>query len=255
MLTKQDLEQIKARGISQGQIESQLECFRRGFPYVRLKAPAVKGNGIIAFSIKEQNELIDLFITSSRNYRTLKFIPASGAATRMFQHLFEFRDKFPKKLSDEELFPSSDFNSAYYFFAHLNKFAFYPELKKVMAKSGLDTESCLKNRDYDTILDYLLFEKGLNYGQMPKGVLQFHDYGTFSRTSLGEHLVEAAHYCMTKERKVPIHFTVSPEHMSRFNDLVALVGPYYENMFDIKYEIRFSVQKPSTDTIAVDMNN
>jgi hypothetical protein len=255
MLTKKDLDQLKASGIAKEQIEFQVECFRKGFPFARLKAPATKESGILSFSLKEHNELIDVFITKSRNYRTLKFIPASGAATRMFHHLFEFKEKFNKKLSDEELFQQRDFNSAWYFFEHLDKFAFYYELKKVMAKAGHDLESCRKDREYGIILDYFLFENGLNYGQMPKGVIKFHDYGIFKRTALGEHLVEAAHYCMTRERTVPIHFTVSQEHMEKFNNLISLVRPYYENMFDIKYEIQFSAQKPSTDTIAVDMNN
>jgi len=255
MFTKKDLEQIRDRGISIEQIEAQMDSFRKGFPFAKLKAPAIIGSGILSFSNKTAESLIDTFIYKSRNYRTLKFIPASGAATRMFKHLFEFREKFSKDMSDDQLFPEKDFNSTYFFFANLDRFAFYHELKKVMARAGIDIEKARQNRDYDVILDYLLFSQGLNYGQMPKGVLQFHDYGTFSRTSLGEHLVEAAHYCMTRDRKVPIHFTVSPEHMDKFNSLIALVRPYYENMFDIKYEIQFSVQKPSTDTIAVGMDN
>ena len=255
MLTKHDLEQIRERGIDKNQIEEQLQHFRQGYPFAKLIAPAVTGNGILSFSNKESSDLSELYNVKSRNYRTLKFIPASGAATRMFKHLFEFRETFSKTKSDEELFPVRDFNSPWYFFAYLERFAFYQDLKKVMAKSGLDLEAARKNRDYDLILDFLLSDKGLNYGQLPKGVLQFHDYITFSRTALGEHLVEAAHYCMTKERVVPIHFTVSPEHLDKFNHLIDLVMPYYENMFDIRYEIQFSVQKPSTDTIAVNMDN
>lgn len=255
MLTKKDLEQLNLKGISKEQIEYQLECFRKGFPFVKLIAPAVKGNGILTFSLKEMNELAEEFITRSRNYRTLKFVPASGAATRMFKHLFEFRGIYSKNLPEEKAFPDRDFNSAWYFFEHLEKFAFYNDLRKTLAKAGADLESCRKNKDYDVILDYLLTEKGMNYGQLPKGVIKFHNYGIFKRTALGEHLVEAAHYCMTRERKVPIHFTVSEEHIEKFNNLIALVGPYYENMFDIRYDIQFSIQKPSTDTIAVDLHN
>jgi hypothetical protein len=255
MLNKEDIGQFEARGISRKQIESQLEQFRKGFPFAKLKAPAIAGNGILALTVNEQNALGEIFKLKSKNYRTLKFVPASGAATRMFKHLFEFRERFSTGLTDEQLFGQKDFNSAYYFFANLDRFAFYKDLKKTMGKNSIDLEDARKNRKYDLILDYFLYDKGLNYGQLPKGVLQFHDYGTFARTAMGEHLVEAAHYCMTKDRKVPIHFTVSPEHMDKFNHLVDLVRPYYENMFDVHYEIRFSVQKTSTDTIAVDMSN
>jgi hypothetical protein len=255
MLTKHDLEQIKARGITREQIEEQLNHFQRGYPFAKLVAPAVDGNGILVFGPKEHKDLVETYNEKGRNYHTIKFIPASGAATRMFRHLFEFRENFSREKTDEELFPDKDFNSVYYFFKNLERFAFYRDLQKIMARKGIDIEEARKKRDYDVILDHLLFEGGLNYGQLPKGVLQFHDYNTFSRTALGEHLVEAAHYCMTRDRKVPIHFTVSPEHMDKFNHLIDLVRPYYENMFDIRYEIEFSIQKPSTDTIAVDMTN
>jgi hypothetical protein len=95
----------------------------------------------------------------------------------------------------------------------------------------------------------------LNLGNMPKGMIKFHHYGNFSRTAAGEHLVEGAHYCANRTKNVNVHLTVSPEHLSGFKDLIAYVQPYYESMFGVIYNVEFSVQKPSTDTIAVGMNN
>lgn len=255
MFSKKDLFQLRERNISKETAEKQIESFRRGFPFARLSAPANRGNGINTFWEMQTHELEALYEKRSLSYRLIKFVPASGAATRMFQSLHEFRQSFDKSVPDENLFRDKGFNSAYNFFQNLGKFAFYGDLVKLMAKKGLDLEGCLAARDYDVILDHVMGEPGLNYSQMPKAVIKFHHYGAFSRTALGEHLVEAAYYCRDKNKKARVHFTVSPEHLEKFKDLLALVKPYYESRYGVKYEVEFSVQKPSTDTIAVDMNN
>jgi hypothetical protein len=142
-----------------------------------------------------------------------------------------------------------------FFFKNIDRFAFYDDLKRVMSRAGLNIDTCMKNHEFDTILDYVLTAKGLNLGNMPKGMIKFHHYGNFSRTAAGEHLVEGAHYCANRTKNVNVHLTVSPEHLSGFKDLIAYVQPYYESMFGVIYNVEFSVQKPSTDTIAVGMNN
>jgi hypothetical protein len=124
-----------------------------------------------------------------------------------------------------------------------------------MSRAGKSLDECIQKNDFTSILDYTLSPKGLNYGNLPKGILKFHHYGTFARTATGEHLVEGAHYCANRAKQVTVHLTVSPEHLSNFKDLIAYVQPYYESMFGVSLDISFSVQKPSTDTIAVDMNN
>ncbi|NTV84940.1 MAG: DUF4301 family protein, partial [Bacteroidales bacterium] len=203
----------------------------------------------------EIHELITNYDRTAKDLKLIKFVPASGAATRMFKHLFEFRELPVNKKQDAKILDDSDFNSVGYFFSHLNKFAFYDDLKRIMSRAGLNIEECMKKLEFDTILDFFLTPKGMNYGNLPKGVLKFHHYGTFARTSTGEHLVEGAHYCANRAKRVTVHLTVSPEHLSNFKDLIAYVQPYYESMFGVLYDISFSVQKPSTDTIAVDMDN
>ena len=251
MFSDNDLKQIATLGISMQTIEHQLHDFKNGFPYARLQAPATKGNGIRTFNEKEIHEYITNFDRTAKDLKLVKFVPASGAATRMFKHLFAFRDQADK----DRILDDKDFNSAGYFFSNLEKLAFYDDLKKIMSHAGISIDECSRKKDFNTILDFILTEKGLNYGNLPKGLIKFHHYGTFSRTATGEHLVEGAHYCTDRTKHVNVHLTVSPEHLSDFRNLIAYVQPYYESMFGISYEINFSIQKPSTDTIAVDLNN
>jgi hypothetical protein len=255
MFSKDDLKQIESRGISRETIERQIQDFTNGYPYCKLHAPATKENGIRTFNEKDIHELITVFERTAKDLKLVKFVPASGAATRMFKHLYEYMELPETRKSDPKIFDDKDFNSVGYFFQNLGKFAFYDDLKKIMLRDGVIIEECIAHRDLDTILDFILNPKGLNYGSLPKGILKFHHYGSFSRTATGEHLVEGAHYCANRAKRVAVHLTVSPEHVASFKDLIAYVQPYYESMFGVNYEIEFSVQKPSTDTIAVDMKN
>jgi len=255
MFSNKDLKQIAARGISMKTIEQQVNDFKHGFPFIRLQAPATKENGIRTFNEKEIHELITNFDRTAKDMKLVKFVPASGAATRMFKHLFEFQEQVDKHKANDSLLADTDFNSAGYFFRNLNKFAFYDDLKRIMSRAGVSIDDCFKKKDFNTLLDFVMTEKGLNYGNLPKGLIKFHHYGTFSRTATGEHLVEGAHYCANRSKHITVHFTVSPEHLSNFRDMIAYVQPYYESMFGVLYEISFSVQKPSTDNLAVDLNN
>lgn len=256
MLKDNDLRQIEKKGMTPEKIEEQLRNFKTGFPYAKLVAPATAGNGIRQFTDDEISVLEDNFNRLSAEKRIMKFVPASGAATRMFKHLFEFRSlPAQKKQIPLEEFPEKGVNSVYNFFKSINNFAFADELFESIAEAGHSVEELLAAFNYDEILDHLLTEKGLNYGNLPKGLIKFHHYGNFSRTSVGEHLVEGAHYSKNKKDIVNIHFTVSPEHRGGFNALIDSVLLYYSEKFSVRYKISFSVQKPSTDTIAVDMDN
>ncbi|MBE0651211.1 MAG: DUF4301 family protein [Bacteroidales bacterium] len=256
MFTEKDLRQINSMGIDPKMVEKQIDNFRNGFPFIRLSAPATTENGMFLFTEKEARELEAYFDESKEDYEILKFVPASGAASRMFKHLMAFKNDF--KGSDEEissLEADQDFNSVGYFFKNLKKFAFYDALKKVLMDKNLDLDELLKNKDYTTILDYLLTDKGLNYAQLPKALLFFHNYTDGSRRAFEEHLVEAAHYATDKENVARVHFTVSPEHQKEFERIFKKVKDKYEKSFGVTYELRFSQQKPSTDTVAVDMDN
>ncbi len=256
MLTEKDLQQIKSKGISPETVEKQIGRFKMGFPFVRLAAPAVPGNGLLSFDEKEVKELEAFFVENKDDNEILKFVPASGAASRMFKKLFAFRQTFSgTKEEIDRLEKENDLQSLGYFFKNLEKFAFYNVLSDVLQKNGLNLEALLQQKDYNTILDYLLTDKGLDYGALPKALLHFHLYPDGPRRAFEEHLVEAAHYAVDKNGVARVHFTVSPEHQREFEEAVEAVCGKYEKRFGIHFDVSFSQQKSSTDTIAVDMNN
>lgn len=173
----------------------------------------------------------------------------------MFKALFEYLSEAVH--ADERSLIEKDrgFNTPHAFITNLKKFAFDRDLKETMEAHGLEPGKEIKEGRYSTVIRYLVNPEGLDYGNLPKGLLKFHSYGGASRTALEEHLAEAALYATGSDRTAHVHFTVSPEHLSRFKEKVSEVTGLYEKEYGIHYKISFSVQKPSTDTIAVDMEN
>jgi len=230
--------------------------FRQGFPYIRLLRPATTDDGILAFSVSTKEELIRYFEEEADQVRIMKFVPASGAASRMFKHLFGFREAIALSAGiPKEYITDTGFNSARYFYDHLPQFAFYEELRSSIEKTGRKLSREPDPHDLQIIVDHLLFEAGLNYGALPKALLQFHNYPDGPRTALEEHLVESAHYTMDRNHVSHIHFTVSPEHLRKFKERISAVLKKYEDTFNTHFDIGFSIQKPSTDTLAVDETN
>lgn len=243
MLSPKDLEQIERKGISEQQIEKQLEEFKTGFPFLKLDAAASIGNGIIATSAEDVKRYTDAWNAyKAEGKKIVKFVPASGAASRMFKNMFAF-------LTADYDVPTTDFEKI--FFDNVVKFAFYPALNAMCEKNeGKNIEALMGEGNYKAVVANLLEAKGLNYGQLPKGLLLFHSYEDGARTPLEEHLVEGALYADSKGM-VHIHYTVSPEHRALFEKKVADTKEKYEKAYNVKYDITFSEQKPSTDTIAV----
>lgn len=247
MLTQEDLKQLAEKGIGQQQIHQQLQQFREGFPYLRLRAAAATGNGIITPSDVECQAFVEAWDNyKAEGHRITKFVPASGAASRMFKNMFEFLD------ADVDA-PVDDFEQL--FFARIHDFAFYPALDDAcVVLYGMGIDELIEEGRYKAVVAAMLDEDGLNYGQLPKGLLQFHAYDDLARTPLEEHLVEAALYAVSAGH-TDVHFTVSAEHKVLFEQLIDRLLPYYEQRFNIKYHVSLSVQKPSTDTLAVTMDN
>ncbi|WP_373723014.1 DUF4301 family protein [Bacteroides heparinolyticus] len=248
MITPQDKELLKSKGISEEQIAEQLACFKKGFPYLKLSAAASVEKGILTPDTNEQKEYLDAW----EGYRqtdkvVVKFVPASGAASRMFKNLFEF-------LGADYNVPQTSFEKM--FFEKIEDFAFYDDLNMACRKTvGEDVPALLASGNYKAIVASLLEAAGLNYGALPKGLLKFHKYEDGNRTPLEEHLVEGALYAANKNGKVNVHFTVSPEHRTLFRTLVDAKAMAYAQKYGVNYNVTFSEQKPSTDTIAVDMEN
>ena len=247
MLSERDLKQIADKGISEKQIENQLNEFKTGFPFLRLEAAASVEHGIVATTEESRAK----FEKSWEQYKAagkkvVKFVPASGAASRMFKDMFAFVDAEYDK-------PTTDFEKKY--FDNIEKFAFYDELNDVCLKNeGKDIPTLLAEGNYKAVAAEMLKAEGLNYGQLPKGMLLFHKYAEGPRTPMEEHLVEAALYAASNG-EANIHFTVSHEHMPFFQKKVADKADFYAKKYGVEYDISFSEQKPSTDTIAANPDN
>ena len=179
--------------------------------------------------------------------KIVKFVPASGAASRMFKNMFEF-------LGADYDVPTTDFEKK--FFNNIKNFAFYADLDAACVKNnGKGIEALISEGNYKAVVANLLESAGLNYGALPKGLLKFHKYEDGVRTPLEEHLVEGALYAAGKSGEVNVHFTVSTEHRELFAKLVDEKVAQYAAKYGVKYNISFSEQKPSTDTVAADMEN
>ncbi|WP_159517020.1 DUF4301 family protein [Sunxiuqinia indica] len=246
MFTAEDLDFIEKRGSNLSTVKEQVKNFEKGFPFMEIIQAANIGKGIIQLNAEHAEEFINFFDKNlEKGISILKFVPASGAASRMFKSLFEAKSKLESGVSEDEVCNDKDIKT---FFDRLKDFAFYSDLEKAAGKP-VDQLSALE------VLNLLLTDDGLNYGNLPKGLLQFHQYGKKSRTPFEEHCVEGALYSKDTSGKVKIHFTVSPEHQEAFQAHLKEIQSTYEDQFGLTYDITFSQQKPSTDTIAVDMKN
>ena len=247
MLSQEDLKQIAAKGITEAQVETQLEEFKQGFPFLRLVAAAAVGNGIAAPGDDERLRYIEAWNAyKAGGKRVVKFVPASGAASRMFKDMFAF-------LNGDHDEPQTDFEKRY--FDNIDRFAFYGELDEACKRNeGKGIHALMAEGRYKDVVANMLEPKGLNYGQLPKGLLLFHKYPEGPRTPLEEHLVEGALYAASGG-EAHIHFTVSHEHRELFKAKVAEKCAAYAEKYGIKYDVTFSEQKPSTDTIAANPDN
>lgn len=247
MLSQEDLKQISLRGITEEQVEHQLDEIKQGFPFLKIEAAASIGKGIMSPTENEMNKYLSMWDTYLTGcHKIVKFVPASGAASRMFKNLYSFLDADYDK-------PTTEFEKE--FFENIKKFAFKKELCNACKTNDGKCVTCLMdNGEYKKIVENLLEEKGLNYGHLPKGLLLFHSYEEGPRTPMEEHLVEAAMYAQS-EGQANVHFTVSHEHLELFKKKVAEKIDMYAEKFGVKYNISFSEQKANTDTIAANPDN
>lgn len=247
MLSQEDLKQISLRGITEEQVEHQLDEIKQGFPFLKIEAAASIGKGIMSPTENEMNKYLSTWDTYLNGcHKIVKFVPASGAASRMFKNLYSFLDADYDK-------PTTEFEKE--FFENIKKFAFKKELCNACKTNEGKCVTCLMdNGEYKKIVENLLEEKGLNYGHLPKGLLLFHSYEEGPRTPMEEHLVEAALYAQS-EGQANVHFTVSHEHLELFKKKVAEKIDMYAEKFGVKYNISFSEQKANTDTIAANPDN
>ena len=266
--TPKDLDFMTQRGSDPRQVEKQFNFFKTGFDFANINRNVSIGDGIVKFSENDVMYWIQIyenFVDRGRKFSTrtneklvdrgrkfstrtleiVKFVPASGAASRMFKDLYEV-------VNTDELILNE---KAKLYMEKIKDFAFFDDLKVVIEENGLSFDEISKDSTSKIPFEYLLDEKGLNYGNLPKGLLKFHKYETETRTALEEHLVESANYAQSGDGVCRLHFTVSQEHLDKFNEWVSLVKEKYEKRFGIKYHITYSVQSPATDTLAAELDN
>ncbi len=247
MFTEKDKKELIDRGISISDAERQLEYFEKSFPYLPIVRPATAGDGILKPKPETLDDFVQLYDSVSAGEKVVKFVPASGAATRMFKDLYSFledtRSGSPEAVAPEE------------FIGGIKRFAFYGKLEEIMVEKGLDPDTLIKSGDFAEMTDLLLSPQGLDYANIPKGLILFHKYDDGSRTAFEEHLAEAALHCRDNNGVARIHFTVSPEHVGAFSGTLEKVREQYRQLYNTKYEVEFSTQLRSTDTIAADKDN
>lgn len=233
MFSEKDLTQIEKHGLNIDIAKKQMHNYVKGFPFLDICRAAVVGDGIQRLSENEIEKYSRFYESNIEDKTVVKFVPASGAATRMFKALFEYvnEDKQSKHVTE--------------IIDRIDDFAF-----------GAKACEAIKG-DYTPkkLISSIINKDGLNYGQSPKALILFHKYNDGNRTAMEEHLAEGAMYAKSGNGTVNIHFTVSPEHLDSFEKLVKSVLPKYENKYAVKYNISYSQQKSSTDTLAADMDN
>lgn len=232
MFSENDIKQITERGLTVANIEQQLNDFKTGFPFANIVRPATLNDGILQPDTDSFATFTNIYDNEKQNYNITKFVPASGAATRMFKDLFDFLNTGNTNDTVERVV------------ANINRFAFYDELKKFLP----DTPTA------HDIISAMLDTDKLNLGTLPKALIAFHKYNDDIRTAAHEHLIEGIQYAKSNDI-VNIHFTLSPEHQNKFNELMTKIIPDTEKKFNVKFNITTSIQKPNTDTIAVNFDN
>ncbi len=251
--------QMQRLGILEDQAKAQIQIFQKPSFFARLRRPCTLGDGIQQVTPDELEYFLKLHEEAAREGRFTKFIPASGAASRMFRLLFEIYDESPlpspeefRKRAERGDQKATDFLCLRDGF---RKLPLFDDLKSIVEEEGLPLEKLLEQNRWEEILKCLLTDRGLNCGSLPKGLLKFHRYPSGNRTALEEHLVEAIHTVQDGKGICRVHLTVSPEHEEAFRQCFEKVRGRYEQQFQCLLDLTFSIQKHSTDTIAVDLKN
>jgi len=246
VLTQHDRDYLVARGTSVETVKHQLAIFQRGIPFTTISKPCTVHDGIEQITDTDLATLKRTFSHAMTAGRITKFVPASGAASRMFKALLAC-------CTDEATAPS-DNASLQSFLDRLSDFAFFEDLSNTLTKQGHQLEDLHTRGQYQPILEALLHPAGLNYAKRPKGLLKFHRYPDHIRTPIEEHLMEAAVYAKNMSNQAHLHFTISPEHQEAVQEHIESARQRFKHD-DLDWVVTCSLQKSSSDTIAVDMKN
>ncbi len=245
LFSEEDRKIFGEKGLTEDAVISQVNLFKKERQVLKLNRPCTIGDGIVVIPDSKRDQLVGIHDKAAEEGRMIKLVPASGAASRMFRDWYGYYER--------ENFDKSEAGAA--FVNDLRKYAFYHDLMEVIVRDGRDLKDLLRKGEYNTILGYILTDKGLNYVHLPKALIRFHTYADHCRTALEEHLVEAAFYVRDGTGASGIHFTLSAEHREEIEDYIKAIRKGYEERYVTTFNLSLSVQHPSTDTIAVDGEN
>ena len=251
-----DLKQMRFLGIPEARVLSQMEMHGKSSFHLRLENPCTLRSGVQKIALANTKKYLGLHAEAARSGRFRKFVPASGAATRMFESLLGIYLMPPEDL----LSPRAESGTAkapdlLKFVREIRRFPFFDDLDAVLARDGFPLSDLIRVGQAGRVLEYLLTGRGLDYCSLPKGLLKFHKYSSECRTAFEEHLVEGVHYISDRNNSCAFHFTISPEHEKRFLDLMKVVNDRCPERYGTSFDVAFSFQKPSTATIAAGADN
>ncbi len=253
--SKKDKEQIKAHGLTEEKVLQDLQQFENGIPFTQLISAATHNNGILTFSKQQQDTLVAFYEEHQNTNSIVKFVPASGAATRMFEHLHHFVDTYnPDEQKLNIYLKENDTQMLEAFLKGLPHFAFIKALRKKIRKLYPEYKFYTKGKRTHLLVKTLLEEEGLNYSNLPKGLIPFHHYNKNTATAFEEQLLEAGHYALSQNQSY-LHFTFSEQFVDDFKREFIEVKNRVERKAKCNFNISYSFQKSSTDTIAVTLNN
>jgi Domain of unknown function (DUF4301) len=244
--------------LSTDKVIEQIKFFENGMPFLKILRPCIIGDGLKVITKDGQESYIKIYFSALNEGRVIKFVPSSGAATRMFKKQLSVSVKYEnsdflkiKSLAEKG---DEDCKATLEFFENIHCFAFYDELKKTVEKNGKNIDELIVGENVSDIIRFVADNIGLNYANLPKGSIPFHLYPEGSRTAFEEHLVEAMNYAADKDKVVKVHFTISPEHEAEIKKLFySLIEKYRSKNW--KFDVGFSFQSPSTDTVSVTLDN
>ncbi|MGB5692557.1 MAG: DUF4301 family protein [Flavobacteriaceae bacterium] len=245
-----DLKQLFSKGISEDKVLDQIRIFEEGIPFIKLNGPAVAGDGIRKFTKAQKTKLVKVYDSNREHHKLLKFVPASGAASRMFKSLFAFLESFDPEKEDLASYSNrTGDKDIEQFFKDLKSFPFYQSVQERIKKTKGN-----KDKKFLAFVHEMLDSDKLQFDFYPKGLLPFHNYKGHISTAFEEHLKEGALYGRSNNI-ARLHFTVSEQHETMFHDHYQEIKERLTRNTNTEYIVNFSQQKPATDTLAVTEQN
>ena len=252
--SEKELQQIKSHGLEVDQVKGQIDTFKNGIQTVKVEKAATPDDGILQLDHVDGSVAHDIYIIEDKKEIT-KFIPASGAASRMFKALHQLKAEVDiNKNSMDELLQKDEFTSLKPFFDQFEKFAFAEEAKRSAEKKHANFQQLSKDDQQKALLASVLDEDQLGLAELPKGLIPFHQYEDQKLTPFEEHFYESADYAEYQD-KAHLHFTVTEDHLIKFQEIEKQSKPDIEEKTGLKYHVDYSFQEKSTDTIAVNPDN